>query len=117
LPATPKQPTTWLCYNFVAKEDFYGIQEEIHAGGSGQVFKAIELATKVPVGLGSDGFGMRSPGLNGWVCWIWRLFCFFSRIFVMRFLLALDVSLEVETHLLLEEVISKVARNEQRISE
>jgi len=27
-------------------EDFYAIQEEIHAGGSGQVFKAIELATK-----------------------------------------------------------------------
>ena len=48
----------------MAKEDFYGIQEEIHAGGSGQVFKAIELATKVPVGLGSDGFGMRSPGVE-----------------------------------------------------
>lgn len=51
-------------------------------------------------------------GFGGWI-----FLFFFSRIFVMRFLLALDVSLEVETHLLLEEVISKVARNEQRISE
>ena len=45
---TSPQKNHWICYNFVAKEDFYGIQEEIHAGGSGQVFKAVELATKVP---------------------------------------------------------------------
>ena len=28
------------------EEDFYAIQEEVNAGGSAQVFRAVEIATK-----------------------------------------------------------------------